>query len=113
MVAQKSGYVNMDLADKRYTDIISAFDNWFDYTSICITLNHIGLDCAESKEDYEDKIKQLMLAKQKYPHTPLNEAFSKILVEGLNNVIIKIPTEIVTPQPPSEPCGTCGGGKLL
>ena len=111
--AWNSGCADMDLTDKRYTDLISAFDNWGDFASICITLTHLGLECAESREDYEQQIKTLILAKHKYPQLPLHEAFRQVTTDAPEHTIIHIVEHQRVPSIPPEPCGTCGGGKVL
>lgn len=100
----------MNLTDQRYTDLIAAFDNWRDYHSICQTLIHVGLECAETEAEYHRKIDKLYAARFSYPDLPLHEAFAVI---ERNGVIVPVTRNItvVTPQV-NAPCGVCGGGAV-
>jgi hypothetical protein len=108
------GMRNMNLADEKYTKIISAFDNWHDYKSISITLRRVGLECNESQSEYHAAIQLLEYAKGTYPNIPLHEAYKKQLVAGVKPLVAINFTQVTNPEPigVGNSHGCCGGGKV-
>lgn len=77
----------MNLTDRKYTELIERFDDWYDMVNIVATFRHLGLAGDISPDEYLKAIDALQIAKARYPSLPLNEAYAAHIAGPQSEII--------------------------